>query len=131
MKAQLFISLLVFLGFSNITKAQDSIPLKLHPFNSEKFNEEFQKHQLRDSLQVMVDTTSINADDLYSMRIYKVPQAQMAPMPNMSIRDDVNYSLKIKEYDSIRSKEPPTLKYHQLPNKGDSQSNPSGKKEKN
>ncbi len=125
MKALYITTLLTLLAL--IVKAQDANTLEIIPFDSEKFNKEYKEFPF-DTLGILQDTVAMNTPNPYQMRILEVPKNQMAPMPNMEIRDDIHYHMQIKKYRNFYEPDPPVLQYKLLPDqKGKEKDDKSGK----
>jgi hypothetical protein len=95
--------------------AQQLDPLKIIPFDSEKYEKMLENRDQFDSLILKNDSLTMNIQRSYSMRIIDVPQNNMAKMPNMPIRQDVHYHMQIKKYNKYDGAEPPDPQYKPLP----------------
>lgn len=109
------VTIIFLTGFSLLLKAQDSNKILILPFDEEQFNQKFPDPNQFDSLEIFKDTLAINTHNPYPMRIIEVPENQMAPMPNMPIRDDIHYHMRIKRYRNYYAPEPQEFEYKLLP----------------
>lgn len=117
----LMITCFLIVGMSFSLSAQQLDPLKIIPFDSEKYEKMLEDRSQFDSLILKNDTLSRNIQSPYTMRIIDVPQNNMAKMPNMPIRQDVHYHMQIKKYNSCDGPVPPELQFKLLPDqKGNS-----------
>ena len=105
MSSKIITLILLLIGISCFVKAQDSKNGELLPFDTDKFNDRFKNfHELNlDTLHLKSDSASLNINNQYSMRILKVPEDNLAPMPMMSIDKDVHYTMLIKKYKNYYS----------------------------
>ena len=91
--------LILFLTFAAyVASAQDAESFKILPFNQEEFQKRTQNPFQIDTMHLQLDTLSFLSENLFPMRIIKPPLKEIAPMPNMPIRDDIHYHMKIKDY---------------------------------
>jgi hypothetical protein len=124
-----FATLLLLIGFSFLVNGQDSNQLQIIPFDEEQFNQKFPDPNQFDSLELFMDTLALNTQNPYPMRIIEVPENQMAPMPNMPIRDDIHYHMRIKRYHNYYAPEPQQFEYKLLPDQKNKVKEESGGKE--
>lgn len=110
-----FATLLLLIGFSFFVNAQDSNRLEIIPFDEEQFNQKFPDPNQFDSLELFKDTLALNTHNPYPMRIIEVPENKMAPMPNMPIRDDIHYHMRIKRYRNYYAPKPKKFENRLLP----------------
>jgi len=115
MTMKYFVTLLFLIGFSFFVNAQDSNRLEIIPFDEEQFNQKFPDPNQFDSLELFKDTLALNTHNPYPMRIIEVPANKMAPMPNMPIRDDIHYHMRIKRYHNYYAPAPSEFEYKLLP----------------
>jgi hypothetical protein len=118
MKSLMITCFLVF-GMSFSLSAQQLDPLKIIPFDGEKYEEMLEGRGQFDSLMLKNDSLTMNIQSPYTMRIVEVPQNSMAKMPNMPIRQDVHYHMQIKKYNNCDGPEPPEVQYKLLPDQRD------------
>lgn len=72
---------------------------ELKKFNKDKFNDLRYKHNFQELVPSMIESDTLafalapgNDIDVY------VPKGEMASMPSMMIRKDINYTIQIKKY---------------------------------
>lgn len=99
----------VLLIITPVVNAQDSKSFKIHPFNQEEFQERLSIPFQLDTMNLNLDTLTFHSDMRYPMRIINPPIKEIAPLPNMPIRDDIHYHMKIKDY--LNSRAPAEQKY--------------------
>ncbi len=95
------IILLVLIAATSTLFGQDAKYQKLFQFDIEKFKERLKENNSfeLDALPEIQGVIASNFNKNYSMRWFEVKEEDMAQMPNMSIRKDVHYTMKIKKYE--------------------------------
>lgn len=102
MRIKFVIPLLVLLGSTISLMGQDSKYERLFPFDNEAFKERLKEYNLfeKDSLKQPKEVIVLGNKNKYSMRWFKVHEEDMAKMPNMPIKKDVKFTMRIKKYES-------------------------------
>lgn len=88
------LSFLFILVFTTASFSQSLKKFDMEKFNDLLFNNDFQ--DLGSSI-INIDTSSFTRSEMSDMKVF-TPHGKMAPMSNMEIRKDVNYTLRIKRY---------------------------------
>ena len=100
MKTIILISAFVLFCFSS-SWSQESKYERLHQFDQEAFSKRFEKsneNNFQNELKTSNDTTILSRTNETVMPVF-LPKSNNYSMPNMSIRDDINYTMQIKKYD--------------------------------
>lgn len=113
--------LLLLLGSTSLLLAQDSKSILILPFDNETFKERIKEYNLfeNDSVKQKNEVFVLENMNKYSMKWFKVYEDEMAQMPQMPIKKDIQYTIRIKKYesqypDAIQKKVSPLLKDEKL-----------------
>jgi len=101
-------------GISSIINAQDSQSFKILPFNEEEFEKRLPIFELMETVELPLDTLALKSHNRFPMRMIEPPLKEIAPMPNMPIRDDIHYHMKIKDYINCYAPEKRKYDYKKL-----------------
>ena len=90
---------LIFLFFTSAVLCQVNQDEMITPFNKEKY-EKLKEYTPLDQGRVLtlLDTIYSNMQHPNAIRVVPVPEQSMERMPNMRIRGDVQYTMKINKY---------------------------------
>ena len=93
--------LFVLISITCSLYGQDSKYQRLYPFDNEKFKERLKEYNslVLDTVPNLEEALASNINNKYAMKWHKVEEDEMAPMPNMQIKKDVNYHMQIKKYE--------------------------------
>ena len=88
------------LCLQNFVFGQELKEKKPMPFDHEKLSEQFGKLKQwhPDSFRISEDSVHVKLKDRNSIRIFSVPEKDMAKMPEMKIKEDFHYAMRIKRY---------------------------------
>ncbi len=106
MRIKFAIPLFIFLGSTISLMGQDSKYERLYPFDNEAFKERLKDYNLfeKDTLKQAKEVIVPGNKNKYSMKWLNVHEDDMAKMPNMPINKDIQFTMRIKKYESQNPK---------------------------
>lgn len=96
----------IFLGSTISLMGQDSKYDRLFPFDNEAFKERLKEYKVfeKDSFKKQKEVIVLQNKNKYTMKWFNVQEEDMAKMPNMAIKNDVHFTMRIKKYESHNPK---------------------------